>query len=270
MHKIIKACGLFSCATSEPYCFPDIFKGASLGDESPPKENAGTSFQRVYINVDSGLPGETPGKFKKTESTFAAEEQVDYQKNFDDLILESQKKEADAYQRGVREGHQDGFSQGRKAGIAEGLKEIEPVIHLFQQAVEEIKKLRKELCLKAEKETVKLSLAIVRKILAQEPATNPEIIVGVVKKTFETIAMNAPVRIRIHPSELAYMRERRSMIPFEGDVTFVEDPSISRGGCVVESLSGDADARIESQLQMIEEAFQPGLEKNNLDLERLS
>ena len=66
------------------------------------------------------------------------------------------------------------------------------------------------------------------------------------------------------------MRERRHLIPIEGDVTFIEDPSISCGGCIVESLSGDVDARIESQLQMIEEAFQPGLEKNNLDLERLS
>lgn len=271
MHKIIKACGLFSCAPSDPYCFPDIFKEALLPDNNNPKEKNRTSFQRVYINVDSGLPGETPkGDFRKTGVISGAEERVDYQKTCEELILESQKKEAEAYQNGIQDGHKDGFMQGRNAGVAAGLKEIETVLHSLQQAMQEIKKFRKELCLKAEKEIVSLSLAIARKILVQEPATNPRVIAGVVKKTFETIAINAPVRIRINPSELVYMRERRHLIPIEGDVTFIEDSSISCGGCLVESLSGDIDARIESQLQMIEEAFQPGLEKNNLDLEGLS
>jgi flagellar biosynthesis/type III secretory pathway protein FliH len=136
--------------------------------------------------------------------------------------------------------------------------------------MQEIKKLRTELCLNTEKEAVRLSLAIAGKILAREPATTPKIIAGVVKKTFETISINAPVRIRMHPSELAYMRERRHLIPIEGEVTFIDDPSISCGGCVVESLSGDVDARIESQLKVIEEAFLPGMEKIDMDLERIS
>ncbi len=39
---------------------------------------------------------------------------------------------------------------------------------------------------------------------------------------------------------------------------------------MVESLSGDVDARIESQIEMIEEAFLPGLEKNSQELAELS
>jgi flagellar biosynthesis/type III secretory pathway protein FliH len=294
LHKIIKACGLFSCVSSEPYFFPDIVKGASLTDETNPKEKDPTPFQRVYIDVDSVSQGETSDKFTRAGSAVEVEDQVDYKKNFGELILESQKKEADAYQRGVQDGHRDGYSQGNKdgnlqgnkdgnlqgnkdgyakgheAGVADGLKEVESVIHSLQQALQEIKKLRTELCLNTEKEAVRLSLAIAGKILLREPATTPKIIAEVVKKTFETITINAPVRIRMHPSELAYMRERRHLIPIEGEVTFIDDPSISCGGCVVESLSGDVDARIESQLRMIEEAFLPGMEKIDMDLERIS
>ncbi len=258
LYKIIKPRSLFSCDAAETYCFPDIFKGAGLMDETDPKETR-ASFQRVYIDVASDLPGESSnGNFRKAG--------LDERKKMKEMVLASQQKEAEAYQKGI----QDGYRDGRKTGVAEGLKEIETVLHTLQQAMQEIKKLRKELCLKAEKETVGLSLAIARKILLQEPATNPKVIVGVVKKTFETIAINAPVRIRINPSELAYMRERRHLIPIEGDVTFVEDASISCGGCLVESLSGDVDARIESQIEMIEEAFLPGLEKNTQELEELS
>ena|GEM_PF-1561240 len=294
MHKIIKACGLFSCVSSEPYFFPDIAKGVAPTKEITPKEKDTTPFQRVYINVDYSLEGETSDKFRRTGSAVETEDQVDYKTNFDELILESQKKEADAYQRGVQDGNRDGYAQGNregyaqgnkdgnlqgnkdgyaqghKVGVADGLKEIESVIHSFQQALEEIKKLRTELCLNTEKEAVRLSLAIAGKILAREPATTPKIIAGVVKKTFETITINAPVRIRMHPSELAYMRERRHLIPIEGEVTFIDDPSISCGGCVVESLSGDIDARIESQLKVIEEAFLPGMEKIDMDMERIS
>jgi flagellar biosynthesis/type III secretory pathway protein FliH len=257
LHKITKSRSLFSCDTAETYCFPDIFKGAGLIAETDPKETR-SSFQRVYIDVASGLPGESSNGNFRTAG-------FDERKKMQGMILEAQQKEAEAYQKGIQDGHQD----GRKAGFAEGLKEIETVLHSLQQSIQEIKKLRKALCLKAEKEIVSLSLAIARKIMVQEPATNPKVIAGVVKKTFETIAINAPIRIRINPSELAYMRERRHLIPMEGDVTFIEDASISCGGCMVESLSGEVDARIESQLEMIEEAFLPGLAKNNQELEEL-
>jgi len=258
LHKIIKSQSLFSCDAAETYCFPDIFKGAGLIDETGTKETI-SSFHRVYADAVTGLPGEpSNGSFRKAG--------LDERRMMKERALESQQKEADAYQKGI----QDGYKDGRRAGFAEGLKEIEKVLHSLQQAMQEIKKLRKEICLKAEKETVGLSLAIARKILTQEPATNPRVIVGVVKKTFETSAINAPVRIRINPSELAYMRERRHLIPIEGDVTFVEDASISCGGCMVESLSGDVDARIESQIEMIAEAFLPGLEKISRELEEMA
>jgi flagellar biosynthesis/type III secretory pathway protein FliH len=258
LHNIIKTRSLFSYDAAETYCFPDIFKEVGMIDETDPKETR-SSFQRVYVDVASGLPEESSnGTFRKAG--------LDERRMMKEMVLAAQQKEAEAYQKGVQDGHKE----GRKAGFAEGLKEIETLLHSLHQAVQEVKKLRKELCLKAEKEAVSLSLAIARKILVQEPATNPKVIAAVVKKTFETIAINAPIRIRINPSEMSFMQERRHMIPIEGDISFVEDASISCGGCLVESLSGDIDARIESQLEMIEEAFLPGLEKNRQELGELA
>ncbi len=249
MRNIIKSQGPDSCGASETYCFPDIFKGAPE-DASDPNATA-SSFQRGYADIAPDPPGASPnGSFRKAG--------LDERRRMQEMALESQQKEAKAYQQGIQDGH--------KAGFTDGLKEIEKVLHALRQSMQEIKKLRKEICLKAEKETVSLSLAIARKILVLEPETNPRIIAGIVKKTFETVAINAPVRIRINPSELTYMRERRHLIPIEGEVTFVEDASISRGGCMVESLSGDIDARIESQFETVAEAFLPALEKNSREL----
>jgi flagellar assembly protein FliH len=266
LHKITKSSSPFTGDAAEAYCFPDIFRGTGPVDEIETKET-GSPFQRIFTDMAQGLQGESSnGNFRKAGSSRETEVPIDYQKIMNEMVLESREKEAEAYQKGVRDGHEE----GRKAGIAEGLKEIETMLHSLQQAVAEIRNFRKALCLNAEKETVILSLSIARKILAREPAADPKVIAAVVKKTFETVAINAPVRIRINPSELGYMRERRHLIPIEGDVSFIEDASISCGGCVVESLSGDVDARIESQMDMVAEAFSPGLEKIRLDLEELS
>ena len=262
LYKIIKSRKLFSCDAAETYCFPKIFKEVELMDETDSKESH-SSFQRNFIDVGTGLPAESlSGKFIKAG--------LNERKMMKEMILELQQKETEAYQKGIQDGHKEGFLKGHREGFAEGMKEIETMLASLQQAMQEIKKFRKELCLKTEKETVSLSLAIARKILTQEPATDRRIIAGVVKKTFETIAINAPVRIRINPSELDYMQKHRHLIPVEGDVTFVGDAAISCGGCVVESLSGDVDARIESQIEMIESAFLPGLEKNVQELAELS
>jgi flagellar biosynthesis/type III secretory pathway protein FliH len=270
LHKITKPRSPFTGDAAEAYCFPDIFRGTGPIDEIEIKET-GSPFQRIFTDAAKGLPGESSnGNFRKTGSSCEAQVPIDYQKIMNEMVLESRQKEDEAYRKGIQDGHKDGHEEGRKAGIAEGLQEIETMLHSLQQAIQDIGKFRKELFLQAEKETVSLSLAIARKILAQEPAEDPKVIAAVVKKTFETVAINAPVRIRINPSELGYMRERRHLIPIEGDVSFVEDASISCGGCVVESLSGDVDARIESQIQMVAEAFSPGLEKIRLDLEELS
>ncbi len=275
MHNVIKSRSLSCVDATNTYSFPDIFKETGMTDDANSKAS-GSSFQRIYVDVDSGQTKESAdanfiksGLFSNTDGNTDTE-QIDYQKIIDEMILESRQKEAEAYQNGIQDGHKDGFQQGRKAGVAEGLKEIETILHSLQQAMMDIKQFRKELSLRAERETVSLSLAIAGKILLQEPEMNPRIIAGVVKKTFETIAINAPVRIRINPAELSYMRERRHLIPIEGEVTFIEDSSVSCGGCVVESLSGDIDARIESQLKVVEEAFLPALKKNAEDLEGIS
>ncbi len=287
MHNIISARNLFSNDPAGIYSFPDISKETVMIDGADPK-SSGTSFQRIYVDLNADRPVEPlDGSFIKSSFLYRHEgiiedttnenieiekepEPIDYQKVIDDVISESLQKETAAYHRGFQDGQKDGFQEGHKAGFAEGMKEIERLLGSLQQAMNEIKKFRKELMLQAERETVGLSLAIARKILQVEPAVNPKVIAGVVKRTFETIAINAPVRIRINPSELSYLQEGRHLIPIKGEVIFIEDSSVSCGGCIVETLSGDIDARIESQLKMVEESFLPGLEKNAQDLEMIS
>lgn len=254
MHNFIKGSGIIHFDSAAPYLFPKILKNESIISESD-KRDSENFFQRIFLNLDT--------------ERLREEEKLYLQKKIEELYQEGKNRETDAYNSGIEKGYNDGKADGYKTGFAEGVKEIEPVLRNMKNALKDLDKRRKELYLKAEKEVVSLSLAIAKKIILQEPYVNPDMIVNVVRNAFESFKINPPVRIRVNPSDLAYIQKQKKLILVNDDITFVEDQSISAGGSVIESISGDVDARIEEQILMIEEAFAPEVAKIDMELTRL-
>ena len=275
MHSFIKGFNLVSVSAIDHYNFPEIMKHSGPASENDPKDTLGAetfgSFQRIFRKNEPDEPEEQAQLEEEPKVN------VDYLQVIAELTQKHQKQESESYERGFQKGqaegfskgHGEGFSDGHDKGFAEGIKEIEPVQITLQQALKELQKHKEALYLKMEKEVVLLSLAIAKKIIVHEPTVNPDMVVHVVNNALESVALHAPLKLRVNPSEVAYIREHRDAIPVEGDITFIEDPSISQGGCLIESLSGDADARIEEQVQMLDELFAPSLEKIDLELSKL-
>ena len=67
------------------------------------------------------------------------------------------------------------------------------------------------------------------------------------------------------PSDLQFIKETRSqlssMIENIDHVTFEAAENIQSGGCIIETDLGEIDARIEKQLQAVEESFRTVVEK---------
>ena len=63
----------------------------------------------------------------------------------------------------------------------------------------------------------------------------------------------------MNPEDIRIIREYQGEIEKMADlntsVTFEEDSNIAMGGCLVETGSGNVDARIEEQCRLIEESF---------------
>jgi flagellar assembly protein FliH len=64
------------------------------------------------------------------------------------------------------------------------------------------------------------------------------------------------VKLRVHPDDESTLRQRRvevsSAIDSLREVVIEADDKIERGGCIVESDSGNVDARLSTQLRSIE------------------
>ncbi len=72
-------------------------------------------------------------------------------------------------------------------------------------------------------------------------------------------ARGSTVVLRVHPEDLAAVAERRpSWLGGEdspAEVSLVADPSVGRYGCVVETAAGRLDARLQTQLDVLERAL---------------
>jgi flagellar assembly protein FliH len=151
------------------------------------------------------------------------------------------------------------YRKGFTEGVEFQKKELLPLLESVSTMVRTIPLIRKDIVAKTEEQIVKLSLAIAEKILNQEVATRKEVILEVLKGVLKNISETEGMKIRINPLDFRYIMEVKKdfLQAVDGvhNVVFEEDVSVKRGGAVVETMFGEVDARLESQLKEIRSAM---------------
>ena len=104
-----------------------------------------------------------------------------------------------------------------------------------------------------------LSLAIAKKIIGKELEFNPEAIVDMAKKHLQSIRQRREVYLRVCPTDLEHLREaKRELIDQLGRAKEIEirsDDALTAGSMVIETEAGTIDARIETQMAVIEKVL---------------
>jgi len=138
-------------------------------------------------------------------------------------------------------------------------KEISQVLDALATMTQSIPLIRKDIIAETEEQIVKLSLAVAEKVINQEVATRKEIVLGVLKGVLKNISATEGMKIRINPQDFRYIMEVKKdfLQSVDGvrNVVFEEDVSIKRGGAIVETMFGEVDARLESQIKEIRAAM---------------
>jgi flagellar biosynthesis/type III secretory pathway protein FliH len=156
-----------------------------------------------------------------------------------------------------------GFNKGEKAGFESAADKIESLNRMLDEAVEALRHARKRIQSDTEKEIVELVLAVAGRIVGREVQTNREAIVGVVREALQKVENRDTVVIKMNPADIDFLN--RLPLPLSGlsrnpDGLRIEaDDSVGIGGCLLETDGGDIDARIESRLRIVEEAFRKKL-----------
>ena len=158
-------------------------------------------------------------------------------------------------EKALKDGYRDGLEQARLETAALKARAEEESRSLVENArAQKLQTIRD-----CEADILRLSMAIARKVVAAELATNPDVILGVIRDA--TALLDSPDNITVHvnPAELdqvleeigsgLYSDANQGMI----QVKAVADHRISAGGCTLESEVGMIDARLETRLDNMEQ-----------------
>lgn len=144
-------------------------------------------------------------------------------------------------------------------GIHEGNQRIETIAaervsemrNRLAGTIESISSLSSEITAGSETGMVELALQIAKKIVGREVAVDREVILTVVKTSLAKLHDRSVAAIHLNPEDFAFVEAHRQRIGFRGALELIEDPTISMGGCLVHTETGEIDARIESQFDEI-------------------
>jgi len=127
----------------------------------------------------------------------------------------------------------------------------------LERAISAMEKARRDWVSQWESQAVHLAVAIAERIVRRELKEDPVIQSRYIHEALELVPMGQRVRLRIHPDDQEALGRPASqwLEPLLQRVSaeIVPDPTVSHGGCVVETEHGLIDQRIETQLARIEE-----------------
>ena len=205
-----------------------------------PVRDLGPRFVRDGACKTAQMPGRRPGTSDGHQTHTSSA------KTIEDI-------ETEAYIRG--------FNKGEKAGFEAAGDKIASFQAMLTDAIEELARIQKQIRHDTEKEVVELALAVAERIVRQELMSNRASIVNVVQEALQKVEHQQAVVLKMNPADMQFLDPSR--LPFTDTagqsnnirIRIEADETITRGGCFIETESGDVDARIETQIDIIKAAF---------------
>jgi flagellar assembly protein FliH len=154
------------------------------------------------------------------------------------------------YKKGQHEGHLEGYQRGYAEGLAGGRDEVLLRIQKLDQILEFMGRPLEQLDATVEEELTWLTTEIARRLIRRELRSSPGEIVAVVRQAVNLLPVaSAGVQVCLHPDDAQLIREVLSLGRDDEPVwRIVEDQTLSRGGCVVNTELSRIDATVEKRL----------------------
>jgi flagellar assembly protein FliH len=163
----------------------------------------------------------------------------------------------------VKDAHAAGMREADAAAQARATAGVQVVLEKMARSIEELAQIRTRLRKQAEGDTIKLSLAIARRVLRREIAMDPDAMRGLVTAALEKLQSQEICRVRTHPSQVAAITACLRQTVNNVKVEVVPDGSLQPGGVVFETNQGNLDASVDSQLQEIERGLADHMRKQS-------
>jgi flagellar assembly protein FliH len=188
------------------------------------------------------------------------------------VYLESVREEAAKI---AQQAHRDGERIRRQAEVAgrkaaeaaierildeRVAKRMETLLPALEQLINEFNDAKGELLSHWEASAIKVVTAISERVIRRQLDRQPEIALDIIADALRLAAGTADIMLHVNPTDYEHMGSQIEQVGATlcrlTPSQIVANPTISAGGCRIETKFGTIDHRIESQLRRVEEELE--------------
>lgn len=156
-----------------------------------------------------------------------------------------------------KKAEEEGYEKGREVGYAEGEAEVERLVEQLHSIIDKTIEKRNEIIDESETQVINLVIMIARKVVKVISENQKNVVINNVIQALRKLKSRGEVLIKVNLADVEltseHIKDFMRMVENIRSVTVVEDSTVDRGGCIIETDFGEIDARISSQLHEIEE-----------------
>lgn len=152
--------------------------------------------------------------------------------------------------------YQEGFDQGHSEGYEKGVAEVDRLVERMHKILEAVMQRRDEILQDTESQIVELVILMARKVIKILSENQKNVIMANTLAALKKVRTRGEVTLRVNLEDVKLTTEHvdefiQHVENVQG-ITVLEDSSVEKGGCIVETDFGSIDARISSQLTELE------------------
>lgn len=166
-------------------------------------------------------------------------------------ILEEAEEFAAEIRREAREDAENIRAEAHRDGVEKAVAE-------FEQNLLAVREIRERVWRETEQDLLRLSIRLTEKILGRELKSDEKTVADIVATALQNARQQEKLTVRVNPSDLPVVEREIENLTRTGRTKFMDfiaDPRVPEGGCLIESEVGTIDARLETQLRVLERAL---------------
>lgn len=160
----------------------------------------------------------------------------------------------------AREAYERGRAEGRAEAEAALTREIDAARHALADSLREAARFQDEMARRNDVLLVEIALAAASRIVRERIDGGDPVAVRAIREGAQALPPSAKIRVRVHPEDAEAVASQLASDLETGRIELGADPSVRRGGCVLESDVGNVDATLEAAEDAVRSAVVDGSE----------
>jgi len=163
----------------------------------------------------------------------------------------------DNSQKIIEENRKKGYDEGFEKGFNEGFEETKRLTEMLHKIISEIMNKRIEIIEGTEYQIISIVMLIVKKVIKVISEHQKTVIINNIIEALKKVKNTKKIIIRVNVDDLEVANQNMekfiNLVEGLKEIQFVEDSTVDKGGCIIETDFGEIDARISLQLKEIED-----------------